>query len=608
MSRTMLRRALLVFPLTLATLAGCTEHESIAPLPGSNALRAQGDGGVWTVNTLADPGDGTCDDANCTLREAIAAAASGNQIVFASALQGDIKLDPFTLFIEKSLSVNGGGRIGVDAQGLYLILQIGGDNPTTVTLDGLTLKNGGATTGAGGGVRIGGTGGATVTIKNSTISGTSGFPDDGGGIFIESGSEVTLVNSVVTENAAGGNGGGIWNDGKLSLINSIVTKNQTAISGGGVWNGGTLFIQNSTVSRNTAVTGGGIANLDFLSMANSTVNANEASTGTGGGIYLHTSGNATIVLSTISNNAASKGAGIESAGTLELRSTTITRNIHTTATPPFIGGVSVAAGTATMANSIIAGNTGAQCSVPFAGTFTSLGHNLTTTPTGLCAFTSEGDVHVTSDQVFSEVLEMNLFENGGPTRTHALIARGRAVDVGYCPGETADQRGFARPVDDPTRPNVKDGCDIGAYEAQGPVAVVADLMVSQTVDKASVKQGELLTYTVRVQNLGPQTAPNVVVNDALSSGVTFVEARVNKGTVTAPPNGETGTVTWYLGDMADQANEVAEIKVTVLVRGKTTVTSTATVTGDVADPNTANNSAAITVSVVSGKAAVPRKP
>jgi hypothetical protein len=60
--------------------------------------------------------------------------------------------------------------------------------------------------------------------------------------------------------------------------------------------------------------------------------------------------------------------------------------------------------------------------------------------------------------------------------------------------------------------------------------------------------------------------------------------------------------------MADQANEVAEIKVTVLVRGKTTVTSTATVTGDVADPNTANNSAAITVSVVSGKAAVPRKP
>ena len=31
--------------------------------------------------------------------------------------------------------------------------------------------------------------------------------------------------------------------------------------------------------------------------------------------------------------------------------------------------------------------------------------------------------------------------------------------------------------------------------------------------------------------------------------------------------GETGTVTWHVGDLLDQANEVAEITVTVLVRG-----------------------------------------
>jgi uncharacterized repeat protein (TIGR01451 family) len=125
-------------------------------------------------------------------------------------------------------------------------------------------------------------------------------------------------------------------------------------------------------------------------------------------------------------------------------------------------------------------------------------------------------------------------------------------------------------------------------------------MVSQTVDKTSVKQGELLTYFVRVQNLGPQTAPNVVVNDVLPSGVTFVEARNNKGTMTAPPKGETGTVTWRLGDMLSQANEVAEIRVTALVKGKSTVTNTATVTGTVVDPNTANDSASITVSVAAG--------
>jgi uncharacterized repeat protein (TIGR01451 family) len=200
----------------------------------------------------------------------------------------------------------------------------------------------------------------------------------------------------------------------------------------------------------------------------------------------------------------------------------------------------------------------------------------------------------------TEVLDATLKDNGGPTMTQALIARGRAADAGYCPGETTDQRGFARPVDDPVMPNALDACDIGAYELQGRVAIVADLMISQTVNKTSVKQGELLTYSIRVQNLGPETAPNVVVTDVLPTGATFVEARHNKGTHTAPPRGETGTVTWTMGEMLDQANEAAEITVTVLVKGKTTITNAASVTGDVSDPNAANNSASIRVSVAAG--------
>jgi hypothetical protein len=64
-----------------------------------------------------------------------------------------------------------------------------------------------------------------------------------------------------------------------------------------------------------------------------------------------------------------------------------------------------------------------------------------------------------------------------------------------------------------------------------------------------------------------------------------------------PPRGETQRPGHRAGD---QANEVAEITVTVLVKGRTTITNTASVTGDVADPNEANNSAAIRVSVASG--------
>jgi uncharacterized repeat protein (TIGR01451 family) len=149
-------------------------------------------------------------------------------------------------------------------------------------------------------------------------------------------------------------------------------------------------------------------------------------------------------------------------------------------------------------------------------------------------------------------------------------------------------------------PNVLDACDIGAYELQGPVVPRSDLMVSQSANKTSVRAGDLLTYTVRVRNLGPETAPNAVLTNVLSSGVTFVSATHAKGTHTAPPTGETGTVTWYLGDMADQANEFTEIKVTVRIKGKTSITNVASVTADVIDPNTANNTASLQTTVAAG--------
>lgn len=91
-----------------------------------------------------------------------------------------------------------------------------------------------------------------------------------------------------------------------------------------------------------------------------------------------------------------------------------------------------------------------------------------------------------------------------------------------------------------------------------------------------------------------------MLTNVLSSGVTFVSASHAAGTHTAPPVGETGTVTWYLGDLLDQANEVAEIKVTVRIKGKTTIENTASVTADIVDINAANNTATLKVSVGAG--------
>jgi len=531
MSPHVLRRASLLATLALAMVAGCQDNTTTAPPKRPTLNFAQGDGGVWTVNTLADPGDGVCDDAECTLREAIAAAAPGGKVVFASGLTGDVKLAGERLSVLQSLTIDGAGRIAVDAQGgsgVMVVASIGAVNPV-VTLTRLTLKNG---------VRDGRGGGLSIAVG-----------------------QVTLDSVIIANNEASMNGGGI------------------AITGGNV------TIRNSTIAGNKAATDGGGIHLEqgLVTVTASTISGNDAG-GAGGGIYVN-AGVANLIRSTVSTNHAAFGGAFYNLGGLALVSTTVTRNNS----PGGIGGY-INNSTMSLNNSIVAGNTGAFPNCGGAYPASAGGRNITGPDCPL-----PGGIVVAPSDVFTTVIEGDLKDNGGATKTHAAIARGRAVDSGSCPSEAADQRGARRPFDDPGVTNWADGCDIGAYEVQG-----ADLMVSQAVDKTSVKQGDVLTYTVRVQSFGPESAPNVVLTDVLSSGVTFVGASANKGTITAPPKGETGTVTWNLGTMANNGNEAVTIKVTVLVKGKTTVTNTASVAGAIADPNAANNSAAITVSVAAG--------
>lgn len=133
-----------------------------------------------------------------------------------------------------------------------------------------------------------------------------------------------------------------------------------------------------------------------------------------------------------------------------------------------------------------------------------------------------------------------------------------------------------------------------------PPVTFADLLLSQSADKSTVKQGDRLTYTVTVKNFGPDSAIGAVINDTLSSGVTFVSAQANKGSFAAPPVGQTGTVTWNLGNLQNGDQEAAQIQVTVVIRGKTTITNTATVSSSTNDPNQGSNSSSLTTTVQSG--------
>jgi uncharacterized repeat protein (TIGR01451 family) len=123
----------------------------------------------------------------------------------------------------------------------------------------------------------------------------------------------------------------------------------------------------------------------------------------------------------------------------------------------------------------------------------------------------------------------------------------------------------------------------------------ADLLISEAADKGTVKPGQTITYTITVNNLGPGTAKNVVVNDPVPQGTVFLSATNKAGIkITAPPVGSAGTVTWYLGDLAAQGTSTSKLVVTVQVRGNGSIVNTATVSSDTCDPNLANNTATVT--------------
>lgn len=106
---------------------------------------------------------------------------------------------------------------------------------------------------------------SAVTLRAMTIQDGCALEGDGGGIL--NGGELSLEEIVVRDNTAQGRGGGIYNVGRLKIEASAVFNNEAAGSGGGLYNSGFItHIHNSTISGNaTDQLGGGIFNNGFIS-------------------------------------------------------------------------------------------------------------------------------------------------------------------------------------------------------------------------------------------------------------------------------------------------------------------------------------------------------
>ncbi|MEZ4332797.1 MAG: CSLREA domain-containing protein [Myxococcota bacterium] len=340
-------------------------------------------------------------------------------------------------------------------------------------VDNATTIAGGATS-HGGGIASAGVL-AALRIEDSTIVGNEALAD-GGGIRVESG-VFSADRSQVTDNVAGGSGGGL------------------AVESNG------YLVQYVDFSRNRAALGGGVHLAEQGEIQRCAFVANEA-TIRGGGLHDVFGGFARF--STFAENVAPIGAGVyaDSTQTL-LDSDTIARNVG--------AGVHNQSGVF-MENTLLAENGGGNCvgTPPAFGAF-----NLEQGAS--CGFgpTPTGPNFPNTDPLLG-----SLAENGGPTRTIALLPGSPAIDVVTSAIRTncqnmLDQRGHPR-----GRPRTQDGlgedvflCDIGAYEATPPFVVdsLLDGADADPTDDVCATAGATCTLRAAIQQANAIPGMNEIV-------------------------------------------------------------------------------------------------
>ncbi len=472
---------------------------------GLLALSPHAVAATWTISTTVDapdltPGDGVCDTGigACSLRAAIqeANALPGEDTVVAPSgtylltLPGnDDTAEAGDLDILDSLVLQGEG-VGAT------ILDPGRSDRAidvvfgTVAISGMTVQNG-LSTEDGGGIRIQR---GTTVLRDIHIQ--SCEASRGGGIAVLAGN-VTLEDCALTNNRAGAGGGGHFG-GSVTMLRCQVLDNSVDVpsaSGAGLFTHGDLVVRASTIARNGGL--GGLGGGVFMSSARSarleectiesnrshegaglaasnssviidrtTITDNTAS-GPGGGAYLvgttvFVAQNSTISVNRAGNIGLEGGGGVyvTSGARVEMTHCTVTFNNGTPG-----GGLFLLGRSASIGRTIIANNLSSTAGHDFVGTLSSTGYNLIEDAT---PGTIDGDVSGNITGVDPALDQLR--DNGGPTRTHAILAGSPALD--HIPPElcldssgvllTTDQRGYQRPAD-------ADGdgaslCDIGSFE------------------------------------------------------------------------------------------------------------------------------------------------
>jgi hypothetical protein len=321
---------------------------------------------TYTVDTLGDPGPG----GTINLRQAIvdANANPGSTIQFAASLDGGtIALTHGELAIGVNLTIAGPGaaRLSFSGNGASRIFNIAdpGSAPPTVSISGLTLKNGLAAGSAPGGALF--VHNANVTLPHAVVSGSSaGY---GGGVYVKNeDSESFLADDVQVEgNTATAIGGGLYlvTHENSTISQSVISGNGAAACAGlGAFPIGTpgaaVTVNGTKISGNSATygSGGGVCAYS-LQLSNSTISGNSA-LGQGGGLVL--TGVSNLDGARILYNIAHLGGGgllaNGSATTISLTACDISGNQGGADPSAYGGGIDVSGKKLTIDRSLISNN------------------------------------------------------------------------------------------------------------------------------------------------------------------------------------------------------------------------------------------------------------
>lgn len=467
-----------------------------------------------TVDLVVDENDSACIPGDCSLREALADAVDGDEIVFALPdpspwtirLQSGAGLGPLVVDIEVTVIGPGADELAIsgdsngDGTGDLRVLSVTATGAPAIS--GVAIRDGRLTSNADrdGGCVLSSGDASFVDVRFENCRAWSAPGTDatgvqggrGGAIFATAGSGLLVEDATLLENFAGvgggfggaspgpgGDGGAIASLGELVVRRSTFEGNQGGQGGqGGAATGGrggaiavpagVALIESSTFVANASGDG-----------------RNGAADGAGGAIWVG-GGDVTLNNTTLSGNligataagGTSTGGGLQiSSGTVRLRNVTVAANLSNGAG----GGIARNGGTLQIANSIVGGNTSSgTASEDCTGSLSSLGFNVVRVNNGCAASLVATDQSGTAAAPLEPLLGA-LAVNGGPTRTHALSAGSPAIDA----GDPADCLGwdptlgvdfpFIADQCDETRPTDGDGdnsvvCDAGSFEAPTFVA------------------------------------------------------------------------------------------------------------------------------------------